>query len=272
MSSPHPSPTILSTDVSSRDDSDYRILLQTQVRYLTIRPGTFDRTTLSMPLSSLPNLPDEPTWNTAYISRDPVSGELTVDLQNRDLIGITDIWHPSQIDCLDLKRTRQLTATTFEATYRSTEPLSAATSESSTTVIAKVARFEWEIPRLSRETSIYKILQDTSLAPRFLGHVHEHGRVIGFILEKIEGRAAGVEDLPGCQEVLGRLHGLGILHGDVNRYNFVVRDDGNTVHLIDFENSRQAKGATALMRAEMDSLGEQLVEETGRGAGFVRLK
>ncbi|OJI89420.1 hypothetical protein ASPTUDRAFT_49037 [Aspergillus tubingensis CBS 134.48] len=271
MTPTNPSPTILSMDVSSKDNSDYRILLQNKIRYLTIRPGTFNRSTLSTPLSSLPNLPGDDTWNCALISRDPASGELTTDLQTRNLTGITDIWHPMQIDCLQLRRTRQLTATAFEATYCSTtsELLSTTTLEN-TTVIVKIARFEWELPRLSQETSIYKQLQGISdLAPRFLGHVHEHGRVIGFILEKIEGREAGIEDLVGCQAALKRLHDIGIVHGDVNRYNLVVRD-GGTVRLIDFESSWQDKGAIAIMRAEMESLGEQLVEETGRGAGFAR--
>ncbi|PWY65769.1 alpha-galactosidase A [Aspergillus eucalypticola CBS 122712] len=257
-------------DVSSKDDSDYRILLQNKIRYLTIRPGTFDRSTLSTPLSSLPNLPGDHTWNCALINRDPSNHQITIELQNRNLTGITDIWHSLQIDCLQLRRIRQLTATTFEATHCRTtsESLSTTILEENTTIIAKIARFEWEIPLLSRETSIYKQLQGISdLAPRFLGHVHEHGRVIRIILERVEGREAGIEDLVGCQAVLKRLHDLGFVHGDVNRYNFVVRGDG-TVSLIDFESSWQDKAATALMRAEMESLGEQLVERTGRGAGF----
>ncbi|KAI2973533.1 hypothetical protein CBS147323_2054 [Aspergillus niger] len=148
------------------------------------------------------------------------------------------------------------------------EPISSPPLNEDTTVIAKVARFEWEIPRLSQETSIYKQLQDTGLAPRFFGHVHEHGRVIGFILERLKGREAGIKDLPLCQSVLKRLHDIGILHGDVNRYNFIVR--GDAVRLIDFERSQQSKGATTLMHAEMESLCEQLLEDTGRGAGFTR--
>ncbi|PYH31805.1 alpha-galactosidase A [Aspergillus neoniger CBS 115656] len=241
-------------DVSSKDDSAYRILLQNKIRYLTIRPGTFNRSTLLTPLSSLPNLPGDDAWNCALINRDPASGELTIEPQNRNLTGITNIWHSLQIDCLQLKRKRQLTATAFEATYCGSELPSTTTSEENKTVIVKIARFEWEIPRLSRETSIYKQLQDIyDLTPRFLGHVHEHGRVIGFILETIEGREAGIEDLVGCQAV----------------YNFVVRGDG-TVRLIDFESSWLDKAATAIMRAEMESLGEQLVEGTGRGACFAR--
>lgn len=50
--------------------------------------------------------------------------------------------------------------------------------------------------------------------------------MIGFVLEKLAGRAAGVEDLGACQEVLGRLHGMGVVHGDVNRFNFLVGEGG----------------------------------------------
>lgn len=50
---------ILSMEVCSRDDSEYRILTDGQVKYLTIAPGTYDRPTLSKPLGSLPRLPQE---------------------------------------------------------------------------------------------------------------------------------------------------------------------------------------------------------------------
>ncbi|RDH27280.1 hypothetical protein BDQ94DRAFT_154179 [Aspergillus welwitschiae] len=262
MSSNHHSPMVLSMEVSSKDESEYRILVQNMVRYLIIPTGTFERSALSTPLSSLPDLPGGDTWNVAYISRDPSSGQILIDRQIRTLIGIVDVWHPSRVDCLELRRLRQLTATTYEATYGS--------GGSPKTVIAKVARFEWEIPRLAQETSTYKILQNTGLAPWFLGHVHEHGRVIGFILEKLEGREANIGDLSLCQSVLGRLHDVGILHGDVNRYNFIVRSD--TAYLIDFERSQLCDDTNASMRAEMESLRDQLVEKTGRGAGFSRSK
>lgn len=116
MSSNHHSPMILSMEVSSRDDSEYRILVQNMVRYLIIRTGTLKRSALSMPLSSLPDLPGGHTWNFAYISRDPSSDEILIDRQKRNLIGIADVWHPSRVDCLELRRLRQLTTTTYEAT------------------------------------------------------------------------------------------------------------------------------------------------------------
>lgn len=262
LSSP---PKVLAMDVSSRDDSEYRILVQNRVRYLVIRAGTFDRSTLSMPLSSLPELPRDLTWNLAYVHRDPSSGEVSMKTQQRTLIGITDLWHPLSVDCLELRRIKQLTATTYEATYSGDEHLK---SMSSPVVIAKVARFEWELPRLSQETLIYRSLEGTGLAPRFLGHVHEHGRVIGFVLEKLEGREANMNDLSSCQSAIRRLHNIGILHGDTNRYNFIIQ--GNQARLIDFEKSQLCPSATASMQAEMDSLCDQLAEDTGRGAGFAR--
>ncbi|KGO72686.1 Lipopolysaccharide core heptose(II) kinase [Penicillium italicum] len=250
-------------EVSSRDDSEYRILVQNRVRYLIISAGTFERSTLSMPLNSLPELPEDQTWNTAYVNRDASSGEVAMKLQLKNIMGITHLWHPVLVDCLELKRIKQFTATTYEATYSGEGPLA-----SSPVVIVKVARFEWELPRLSLETLIYKSLEDTGLAPRFLGHVHEHGRVIGFVLEKLEGREANIKDLPSCQSTLQRLHDNGILHGDANKYNFIIQVD--KARLIDFEKSKLCHGSSAYMQAEMDSLCDQLMEDTGRGAGFAR--
>ncbi|KAJ0163319.1 hypothetical protein CTA2_3184 [Colletotrichum tanaceti] len=66
---------------------------------------------------------------------------------------------------------------------------------SNLTTIAKVARFEWEIPRMERGTHAYRLLEGTGIATRFLGHVHEQERTVGMLLEKIEdSRSAGAFD------------------------------------------------------------------------------
>ncbi|KAI9761649.1 MAG: hypothetical protein M4579_000883 [Chaenotheca gracillima] len=98
-----------------------------------------------------------------------------------------------------------------------------------------------------------------------LHQIHEHGRVIGLLLEKVEGREAGIEDLEQCTSMLKRLHELGLRHGDANRYNFVVGK--SDIKVIDFENS-QLDQDESLMRAELEGLAAQLKEETGRGGGF----
>lgn len=136
-------------------------------------------------------------------------------------------------------------------------------------MIAKIARFEWEIHRIERETRAYLALLQhgaSDVAPRFLGHVHESGRVLGFLLEKLEGqRNASIDDLSGCEVALGRFHGLGLLHGDANRYNFLVGQDG--VRIIDFEHF-QENASEQMRKKEMQSLRNLLSDRSGRGGGF----
>jgi hypothetical protein len=60
-------------------------MAQNRIRYLTIIAGTVDRPMLSMPLSSLPEFPPDPTWNVAHVSRDDSSGEIMPSLQHRPL-------------------------------------------------------------------------------------------------------------------------------------------------------------------------------------------
>lgn len=141
-------------------------------------------------------------------------------------------------------------------------------------MIVKIARFEWEIRRIERETRAYQVLGQrgaSDVAPRFLGHVHEGGRVMGLLLEKWDGRSGGasIEDLSACEAALARFHGLGLFHGDANRYNFLVGQDGcGEVKLIDFECFQE--GASEKMRAEeMQSLRDQLQDTSGRGEGFL---
>lgn len=144
-------------EVCDEEDSDYRVLIDGHVKYLTIAPGTYDRPTLSMPLDSLPSLPNGGGWNVAYISRDSATGELKTDLRSIPLAGVQDIWHPTSIDCLDLLRLRQLILATFEASCP-TQHLSPTKGPLSPTpatiVVAKIARFEWEVPRIEQETRV----------------------------------------------------------------------------------------------------------------------
>jgi len=133
-------------------------------------------------------------------------------------------------------------------------------------VIAKIARFEWELPRIEQETRAYQLLDGSGLAPRFLAHVHENGRIVGFLLEKIEGRSASFQDLSVCETALRKLHELGLAHGDVNRYNFLVTEEG--VKLLDFERL-QENASPESMSKELENLCAELVDESGRGGGFI---
>ncbi|KAB8277879.1 hypothetical protein BDV30DRAFT_204453 [Aspergillus minisclerotigenes] len=65
-----------------------------------------------------------------------------------------------------------------------------------TPVIAKFARFAWEIQYIEDETTAYQWINGHDIGPRFLGHLTEHGRVIGFLMEGItNARHAGLQDL-----------------------------------------------------------------------------
>jgi predicted Ser/Thr protein kinase len=123
-------------------------------------------------------------------------------------------------------------------------------------VDAKIARFEFEVPRVETETAIYQVIDGQGIGPSFLGHLIEHGRVMGFLVERIEGRPGGIADLGACQAVVERLHSLGVVHRDLNRYNFVISPSGVT--LIDFENAMKS-GDKEAMQKEFVQLAEQLV-------------
>lgn len=263
--SPSMQPAILSMEVDDDDsfESEYRLQIGTKVKYLIISPRTFDRDTLSFPIQSLPYLPYDEEWTVAHLSRDENNGGLKTLLLNRKLAGVGCQWHATRVNCLDLKRTVQLTARTFEAVLDSGL---ATTFRLPTTVIAKIARFEWEIPHIERETRAYQLLQGSGLAPHFLGHIHENGRIMGFLTEKIEGRSASIDELSLCKTTLRKLHDLGHLHGDVNRYNFLVTNED--VKLIDFEHLVE-NASPESMHEEMESVQRELLNESGRGGGFI---
>ncbi|KAK4131534.1 hypothetical protein BT67DRAFT_408522 [Trichocladium antarcticum] len=258
-------PFVLSMEVDDDNSfaSEYRLRIGNQVKYLVVAPGTFDRDTLSFPIQSLPHLPYHEEWTVGNISRDKASGDLKTSLLNRTLAGVKCQWHRTKVDCLELEKTKQLTAMAFEAFSQSIPPI---TVPPPATVIAKIARFEWELPRIEQETRAYQLLEGSGLAPRFLGHVHENGRIMGFLLEKTEGRPASFQDLSACETALGKLHELGLVHGDVNRHNFLVTDAG--AKLLDFECLRE-NARPGMMSKELENLRAELVDESGRGGGFI---
>ncbi|KAL9569013.1 hypothetical protein ACKAV7_006880 [Fusarium commune] len=267
-------PRIISMDFSTagRDDCYFRILTGQTVKYVTIQAGALDAESLmDMPLNFENILPPlqlgDNDWNTAYVFRDK-DNKLDFKTSMKSLPSI-QTWHYTKINFLELERKQQLTLLAQECSWKKDlrENRSSTQEPSRSTMVAKMARFPWEIAYVAAETRVYKILESSSIAPQFLGHINEGSRTIGFLLEKFEGRHAGKEDLEACQSVLSQLHDLGILHGDVNRYNFIIGSDGKAV-LIDFEKARE-NASVEEKEAEMRSLPQQLAEESGRGGGFI---
>ncbi|KAH7354225.1 hypothetical protein B0T11DRAFT_342349 [Plectosphaerella cucumerina] len=163
------------------------------------------------------------TWKSATITRNPTTYELQSTLSADGQPGVTAIWNPRLVDCFDIERTEFLTLLTQECKW--VTPF-----HQPETTIAKMARFYWEVPYIEAETQMYQVLDDTGIAPKFLGHIHEEGRVMGILLEKVTGgRSAEPADLERCKAALDRLYKLGYLHGDCNKYNFIIRPGGEKV-------------------------------------------
>jgi hypothetical protein len=263
----------MEVDGDNEVENEYRIQVGNKIKYIEIAPGTFDGDILSPPLASLPSLPySDGKWTTAYISRDAESGELRILLSERQLGGFQNLWHSTHIDVLHLERVERLAVTAFAALICGiADPTTKATTTLplGSKIVAKIARYGWDIPRIKRDTRVYELLEqrDPELAPRFLGHIRKGGRLIGILLEKLEGRReAEISDLHNCEVILKGFHSLGLLHGDPHRYNFLVADHG--VKLIDFECS-QEDTTEAAIATEMQSLQAELMDQSGRGAGFM---
>lgn len=173
--------------------------------------------------------------------------------EKRQLPDITTRWHASQVDLLELgdpivgREDYELQL----RNYIRSAPYAGNTGLGAATVVAI-----WNIDPvgdapynedLSQESRIYSFIQHTSIAPRFLAHVTEnHDRVIGYVLELVPARTAGIEDLDLCRKVLQELHGLNILHGNLTRDAFLIRQDIPLAQLRWFQVSRESADQKSL--------------------------
>ncbi|EAW19565.1 uncharacterized protein NFIA_026390 [Aspergillus fischeri NRRL 181] len=136
------------------------------------------------------------------------------------------------------------------------------------TWILKIARFRHEIPALQEEVSIYSTLTASAfpLAPKFIGFVYEEtkARTVGFLMEEILGETPDIHNLKDCVETVRLLHTFGIVHGDLNKYNFLMTEHG--AKIFDFEASA-AEGEVDPTAAEeeLKALASKLADESGIG-------
>ncbi|OBT56982.1 hypothetical protein VE04_02555 [Pseudogymnoascus sp. 24MN13] len=179
-----------------------------------------------------------------YITIDPGIYEKTLgsppifaETTQETLPSITPLWHPKSYSYLSLDIGKRLRANVYIAS----------SPEFKKPVIAKFA-------------------QGHGIGPEFLGYLTEEGRVIGFLIEHVEGRHATISDLPACEGIVKRLHGLGVVHGDLNKHNFLISEKGAV--LIDFETAKKS-GDSEGMEREVRGLEGQLLDESGNGGTVV---
>ncbi|KAH0844297.1 Protein kinase-like domain protein [Fonsecaea pedrosoi] len=135
----------------------------------------------------------------------------------------------------------------------------------------KIARFEFEIPWILQELAAYHLLakSNSTLGAELLGYVFEGShRVIGFLMTALPGRPASPADVGACQNAVRQLHSLGVLHGDLVRYNILITGDGPK--FIDFENSsvrsdHENDRWDDMTAQELDSLESTLLDPTDKG-------
>ncbi|KAK7211041.1 hypothetical protein V2G26_018219 [Clonostachys chloroleuca] len=147
--------------------------------------------------------------------------------------------------------------------YRTSEVLYNGTAS-----FLKIARFPHEIQWVIREIQAYHTLAGSPLVPKLLAYVSESSsleRVIGFLVEKIEGRYPTTEDLELCQQSLRQLHSF-LIHGDLCKYNILITQEG--LKFIDLEDSvligNEAWSSEGVEK-EMQGLLSSLADESGCG-------
>jgi hypothetical protein len=107
---------------------------------------------------------------------------------------------------------------------------------------------------VGNDSDMFALIEGRGIGPKFLAHVTENGnRRVGFMVEKVDGRIAGPQDLAKCQKVLSRLHSLGIAHGVLRRDSFIVIDRPGIALLHCFATAYKASSQSTLNK-EMASL------------------
>ncbi|KAG6818600.1 hypothetical protein H0H93_003603 [Arthromyces matolae] len=255
-------------DAEDTVDSDYRFLVDGKdIKYVTTAPGTFqqfvsedDFERIFGPVLLGELLPPFPvgSWNKAHVAKDPTTGEIAfITTEIVAFPGVENLWHPLKLNELDFTQKeslRQRVRISSHPELFDGKP-----------VLVKTAVWPSEIPAMVNETAIYERISDKGIGPKFLGHITEgsEGRVVGFIVECVQdARIAEPGDLESCRKALGRLHEVGIKHGDINKHNFLVQEDHNVI-LIDFETSKQCSSQE--LKDEMNALKESLEDLDIRG-------
>jgi predicted Ser/Thr protein kinase len=252
---------LLQAEVDENDQSFFRLLVDGQaIKYITIEPGIYSTEDMCFGPSLVSLLPDLPpgNWNDGLIARDGENGQPRFTRITRTAFAsVRNTWHPTSVDYLDLAIGRKLRTGVYEVSC----PLF------THVVVAKFARFEWEVQYMENETTAYQWIDGHDIGPRFLGHLTEEGRVIGFLMERIPAeRHAGPRDLEACRGTLSRLHELGIRHGDINRFNFLICE--SRAVLIDFDTAQKCESQDSLLE-EFESLSQRLNDLSNRGGGGV---
>ena len=229
----------------------YRIEVGSSIKYLTA----------SKPLSGLPDINGDylkfdtiPSghWDVASLVSDVDGKFIVASTEKKRFPDATPMWHASNIDWLELWRLQlQELKEGHDSNSQDDDHLqlrghfpSAIFPGPKSLGGSKVAAF-WNLNLngehnhgLLCESYIYSLIQDISVAPKFLAHLTDnHKHIIGYVLELVPARNANVHDLHLCKEALQKLHNLGIAHGHLTADTFLVHRETLSVQLQSFFSS-----------------------------------
>ncbi|GES57890.1 alpha-galactosidase agla [Aspergillus terreus] len=174
----HPKIELLQAEVDENDESFFRLLVDGQtIKYITIESGIYSTEDMCFGPSLVSILPELPPgdWNDGLVARDADGRAHFASAQHTQFPGVQNTWHGTYIDYMDLSVGRKLRTGIYEVRCASFN----------NAVVAKFARFSWEIQYMENETAAYQWISGHDIGPQFLGHLTENGRVIGFLIEYI---------------------------------------------------------------------------------------
>lgn len=157
---------LLQASTDPDDISEFCFLVDHQhIKYITVDPYIFDDMDLIFEPTLieilLPLLPAG-DWNLAGIFQatspeksSSGNAEPQIETLTRVLPGIREIWHPLQIDYLELEVSNHLRSNVYEAKC----------AKLPGQFIVKFARFDYEIERLERETAAHKWIDGHNIGP-----------------------------------------------------------------------------------------------------------
>lgn len=154
------------------------------IKYVDLRASTWP----SQPIVSLPSLPPG-DWNQATMEVTEDAKAYDTDYHFMPWPGLSEPWHPLNIDYLDLRKVKSLKTVSNLRRVEKADFLQVVTHPVfNRPVLMKISSFPnlMEQAISDAEVSIYKRIEGLGIAPRFLGYVTEHGRVIGFLLEYLD--------------------------------------------------------------------------------------
>ena len=249
-------------DPTGEKDSYLRLLHDNKhIKYVAIAPGLYSSHDMCFTptITALLNPLFPPgIWNYGYVNKDPETGlPHFAEVAQKEFSGVSNAWHSTKVDYLDLVLGGKLMSGVYDATC----------SQFATPLVAKFACWDWEIGYMEDECTAYQWIEGYNIGPKFLGHITEDGRVIGFLMERVtdetgDARHATPADLEVCQQALAKLHNLGILHGDLVKYNILITNKGAT--LIDFSEARESDDILA-SEEERKILETELRSDSDRG-------